>query len=182
MPGPRAYLEVMTRRGRGQSTVELALTLPVLLLLVLGIVDFGRVFVSANVLSHATTDAARYGALNPTQVGPGAGTIRGRVIDEAARSSVTLTDQQVDIYYLDAGGQVTSCFINGSATASAPGSDATTCPGGCPVGDTCPSPPLPGDYIQVKTHLPWNAATVLIQNVLPNGFTIDSSAAGVIQQ
>lgn len=42
--------------------VEFALVLPVLLLLVLGIVDFGRLMITISSVSSASRDAARYGA------------------------------------------------------------------------------------------------------------------------
>jgi hypothetical protein len=177
-------------RGRGQSTVELALTLPVLMLLVLGIVDFGRVFVSANVLTHATRDAARYGSLNwssvNTQSPPG---IRKRIEDEATRSAVTVTDAQIDVLYLSGAADAS----NGEAIGcwpAAPAPDAYAAGGGgnpCGV-PACPAPrpscasPLPGDLVQVKVHLPWSAATTLIQNLLPPGFAINASAASVIEQ
>ncbi len=44
---------------RGQSTVELALTLTVLMLIVFAIVDFGRVFHAYLTIEHAGREAAR---------------------------------------------------------------------------------------------------------------------------
>jgi hypothetical protein len=172
-------------RGRGQSTVELALTLPILLLMVLGIVDFGRVFVAANVMSHATSDAARYGSVNWRSAN-GPGSMRDRVIKEGTRSGVTITHDQVDVLYLDANGtDVVGCWPftpDDSAGAYSPTGPAN----GCGFTKACPrascDSPVPGDLVQVKTHLPWTAETTLIQDVLPPGFTINSSAASVIEQ
>jgi Flp pilus assembly protein TadG len=48
---------------RGQSLVEFALVLPMLLVLLLGIADFGRVFNAGITLEAATRDAAEAGAL-----------------------------------------------------------------------------------------------------------------------
>ena len=48
----------MTRNRRGQATVEFALILPVLLLLVLGIIEFGKAWN----LAQMATDAVREGA------------------------------------------------------------------------------------------------------------------------
>jgi Flp pilus assembly protein TadG len=53
------------RDGRGQSLVEVALALPVLLLLVIGIADLGRVAHYGISLSHATRDAAALAAREP---------------------------------------------------------------------------------------------------------------------
>lgn len=57
------------RKGRagagegGQSLVEFALVLPVLLLLLLGIIDFGRVLSAYYVVDHAARDAVRYASV-----------------------------------------------------------------------------------------------------------------------
>lgn len=59
-------------RPRGQSMVELALVLPVLLLLLLIAIDFGRLFASWITLNNAARVAANYAAANPTaSFGPG---------------------------------------------------------------------------------------------------------------
>lgn len=47
-------------RPAGQSTVEFALTVPVLLLLLFGIVDVARVFQAYVTVQHAAREAARY--------------------------------------------------------------------------------------------------------------------------
>jgi hypothetical protein len=62
----------------GQALVELALILPVLALILLGIVDFGRVFYTYGALANAAREGARYCALHPADT---EGT-RTRVRDE----------------------------------------------------------------------------------------------------
>jgi hypothetical protein len=52
--------------GRGQGLVEFAISLPVVLLMVLFGVDFGRVFVGWISLTNAVREAANFAALNPT--------------------------------------------------------------------------------------------------------------------
>lgn len=51
--------------SRGQSLVELAMTMPMLLLMVLFGLDFGRVFLGWVSLSQATREAANFAAMNP---------------------------------------------------------------------------------------------------------------------
>jgi Flp pilus assembly protein TadG len=51
---------------RGQSLVELALLLPILLLLVLGILDFGRSYYYYVSITNAAREGARYATLNPS--------------------------------------------------------------------------------------------------------------------
>ena len=68
----------MLRRGssRGQSMVEFALILPVLVLLLVGFFDLGRVVVANDGLTHAAREAARLAIVhggssaNPCPVGP----------------------------------------------------------------------------------------------------------------
>jgi Flp pilus assembly protein TadG len=52
-------------RPRGQALVELAITLPVLLLMVGGAVDFGRLFFTRVSIENAAKEGAFFGATNP---------------------------------------------------------------------------------------------------------------------
>src|SRR5512140_3187751 len=54
-PSPRR-----ARSRRGQTLVEFALTLPVLLLLLFGIIEFGRIFQAWVTLQNAARTAVRY--------------------------------------------------------------------------------------------------------------------------
>lgn len=55
-----------SRSERGQSLVELALTLTILLVLVAGTIDFGRAFFTWVALRDAAQEGALYGSTNPT--------------------------------------------------------------------------------------------------------------------
>lgn len=48
---------------KGQSAVEFALLLPILLLLILGVFELSRVLNAGLVINHASREAARYAAL-----------------------------------------------------------------------------------------------------------------------
>lgn len=56
----------MIKEERGQSLVEMALLLPVLLLLIVGIIDFGRILYSYSHLHMATQETVRLGGLGKT--------------------------------------------------------------------------------------------------------------------
>lgn len=56
----------LLKAERGASLVELALVLPLLMLLLMGAVDFGRAFYLAMEISGAAQAGAEYGAQNPT--------------------------------------------------------------------------------------------------------------------
>lgn len=87
MGGMQRYRKIIASRGQG--LVEFALILPLLLLILMGMIDFGRVlFIYAN-LFNAAREASRYAIVNPgDQVG----------IQEAARERIFLAPpEQVTI-------------------------------------------------------------------------------------
>jgi hypothetical protein len=55
--------------ARGQGLVEFAILLPVLMLVVLGGIDFGRVMFSWIQITNASREAAAYAAFNPNDTG-----------------------------------------------------------------------------------------------------------------
>jgi Flp pilus assembly protein TadG len=59
-------------RSRGQSLVELALVTPILLLLLLGAVDLGRLFYAQITVTNAAREGAMVAALTPTSFAAGA--------------------------------------------------------------------------------------------------------------
>ena len=58
-------LKRIYRDERGQGLVEMALIVPVLLLMVAGLVDFGRAFRGYIVVTNAAREGARYASLFP---------------------------------------------------------------------------------------------------------------------
>ena len=67
------YLARFGRDERGQALVEFALVLPILLILVLGIIEFGRAWNLHQTITHAAREGARlaavfYPAVTQTQV------------------------------------------------------------------------------------------------------------------
>jgi hypothetical protein len=71
------------RAERGQGLVEFALILPLLLVLMLGIIDFGRLFFIYSEVSNAVREAIRFSAVNPYDC---------NLIRNRAGSTLTLTD------------------------------------------------------------------------------------------
>lgn len=51
---------------KGQSLIEIAVTLPVILLILLGTVDFGLALFSYSILRDAAQEGALYGSFNPS--------------------------------------------------------------------------------------------------------------------
>jgi PKD repeat protein len=81
------------QRSRGQSVVELALVLPVFLLLIMGGIDFGRVFLGWINLNNTARIAANYAASNAILLSSGDANAVARynklVADDAAATNCT---------------------------------------------------------------------------------------------
>jgi TadE-like protein len=65
----------------GQSLIELALALPVLLLILLVLADFGRAFYYTTILTNAAREGAAYLATNPSET-PLTTAVKKRVCNE----------------------------------------------------------------------------------------------------
>lgn len=81
------------RRNAGQSIVELALLLPVLMLLVVGVFDLGRAFHALITITNAAREGARYGSLHPgSETG-----MKAAAVAEAAGSGIDILSDDVII-------------------------------------------------------------------------------------
>jgi Flp pilus assembly protein TadG len=56
------------KREKGQSLVEFALLLPILLIILIGVVDLGRMYYAYTVITDAAAEGATYAAMNPNDV------------------------------------------------------------------------------------------------------------------
>ncbi|HEV8634270.1 MAG TPA: TadE/TadG family type IV pilus assembly protein [Chloroflexota bacterium] len=89
------------RNEKGQGLVELALLLPILLVVVMGAIDFGRVYFAYIAIANAAREGAFYVSLNPT----------------ASNASVQgIVDAELN-GHLDGGAQVTA--VGGSRSSGA---------------------------------------------------------------
>lgn len=79
----------MTKRGRsrGQSLVEFALILPLLLILLVGVIDAGRLVFAYNNASNAAREAGRTAIVNQTPA-----TIREKAAQQASMLGLPTTD------------------------------------------------------------------------------------------
>jgi Flp pilus assembly protein TadG len=80
----------LRRRDRGAAVVEFALVLPLLVLLVFGIAEFGRAYSIQTTLSGAARDGVRVMALQNDQVA-------ARKSAKLAAGSLNLTDAQIAV-------------------------------------------------------------------------------------
>jgi Flp pilus assembly protein TadG len=156
------------RRQSAQSLTEFALILPVLMLILLGVVDFGRVFYYWTSIANAAREGARYAITHPTAITSGCkadpNNVKYRVKQEAGTTMV-LSDANVAVYWVD-------------ATTGAPTDAAANCN------------PLPGDQriyqnpnaVRVDVTYDFRAITPLISNFWGGGaLRIASSTTMVIE-
>ncbi|WP_428911920.1 TadE/TadG family type IV pilus assembly protein [Niallia sp. Krafla_26] len=78
----------MIKSEKGQATVELALSLVILMFILFGIIDFGRIFHTYLTLEHAGREAARIASLGGTDV---------EVEERAKASAPSLNDSNVSV-------------------------------------------------------------------------------------
>lgn len=81
----QANIDRPVARQVGQALVEIALILPVLVLILMGVFDFGRAFYAYNAISNGAREGARYGIIHPTATDPSPpyddpDTIEGRAV------------------------------------------------------------------------------------------------------
>jgi hypothetical protein len=81
----------MRRGPRGQSFVEFAVVAPVLLLFLLGIADFGRVFFIAIALNNAARAGTQFGIQNPANAADTSGMIQAARNDGSSVPGLTAT-------------------------------------------------------------------------------------------
>jgi Flp pilus assembly protein TadG len=98
---------------RGQTVVEFALVVPVFLLLVFGVLDFGRAVYEYNTIVNAARQGARYGIINFTD-GPGI-----KAAAKAAAGPLGIADANITI----------RCFAYGSSSGSVTQTCTTVTPG-----------------------------------------------------
>lgn len=111
----------------GASAVEFALVVPLLLLLVFGIINFGLIFASQISLNSAARDAARAGVVAPLT----GSALTCSAIATAARSNAgTIGAPASAVAVTVTGPTGTTCTLAaGSATVTGAGAGSTPCTG-----------------------------------------------------
>ena len=83
--------------GRGQALVELALTAPVLIILVLGAIDFGRVYFSQVAVTNAAQNGAAYASQSATSAADTAGIKAAATADTSNLLNTSATNPEVTV-------------------------------------------------------------------------------------
>jgi Flp pilus assembly protein TadG len=110
---------------RGVALTELALILPLMFVLFLGILDFGRVFYSALAISHSARAGVQYGAQDNAKSGDFAG-MRQRALSAATDVSDVRVNSCRYCRCADGTGSCTSCSADTDGCSS-----GSNCLSGC---------------------------------------------------
>jgi Flp pilus assembly protein TadG len=95
MPGIIKYDKHKHRSAPAQSLVEVALLLPILLLLVLGAIDFGRLFMTKFILTNSAKEGATYISYYANKVTDPWTALYTVVKEEALSSGVSVSDEEI---------------------------------------------------------------------------------------
>ena len=161
MDAARHHRRVRPRTWRsdaGASLIEFALLAPVVMLLLIGIVEFGRLLATNQAVAAASREATRYGIA--TGIGPN-GTQRYvdcagiREAGKRSASIVDLTDGDIEVTY-----------DRGPGT-----SEIASCPAG---GSVVPATIVSGDRVRVTVRWTFRTSLPILKSAL-DGTTITST-------
>jgi Flp pilus assembly protein TadG len=149
--------KVRSGNCRGQALVEFALCAVALLALILGVVEFGRVFVAYATIASAARVGSRYAAVSSS--------VPGASVTNSDVSTITSNVQSVVSSYLGgvSGSGVTVAFPDLSCSGSLPSS-------------TCATGTFPGNHVQVTVSYPYNP----LISYFGLQFALSSTSEGVI--
>ena len=166
----------MRRTSRGQATVEFSLVAMVMLVMVLGIMDFAYLFAGRAICYQATRVAARFAATHPTAwtatATPDRTTIEGNLGLTAVPAALPNLDANIYIDYLVPGsGSATVC---GHWTQAAGGSFAAA---GGYTQATCVKR---GNLVRVTANYRYNFITPMLKSTF-SGLNISTSSTALVE-
>ncbi|GAC1402082.1 MAG: hypothetical protein NVSMB52_15970 [Chloroflexota bacterium] len=153
---------------KAQGMLEMALVLPILLLIICGILDFGFAFAAKLAVTNSARNGARYASTHPTSwtaADPaGQTTIEGQIQNSGGTASIPNDDSHILISYLTS--SATAC--GHYSTAGFVGSQST-----CVVA---------GNLIQVQVTYHYSLITPVIRQLFSSGISLTSTATMVEEQ
>ncbi|MCC7209638.1 MAG: pilus assembly protein [Anaerolineae bacterium] len=169
-------------KSKGQGLVEFALVLPILLLLLMGVVDFGWIVFNYAQLQNSLREALRYGSVPGYDATPQyvqCDGIRQRIIDLAPFSGVRAAN--ISVTY-DDGRPVTTdnTLLVGACPAGGSYSANTAY---VPFGETTAQPRLvirAGDRVVIGIDVNVRFLTPFIHTLAPSGMHIQLGASRTI--
>jgi Flp pilus assembly protein TadG len=145
-----AFIRTRSSRSarRGQSLVEFALVLPLILLLIMGVIDLGRGIFAFNEVSNAAREGGRTGIVNQTL-----SDIRARAAEQAIALGIPTSAPA-------------SCPASGGPPPAAAGICVVIVqPDGSP-GGSCSTTPAIGCIVVVSVKTTFTALTPMVGNII----------------
>lgn len=150
----------MRQGDRGQALLEFALIIPIMLLLLVGLLDLGRIVFTRNGMSDGARQGAREASIDPRTAGYCAR------VDAAVRAAIlgqNLSTYTVNYYTVSTGGVETVW--------------GTLCNNGTPTGLGLPLTGKPGDRVKVILGANIDLATPVISSVVGrSGFAVTTQS------
>jgi len=115
MPGVSRVSRKSARRSRGGSNaLEFGLTMPVLIVMIMGLIDYGWFFLSQALIVNALREAVRYGSLQTPSDTDDSGECTRCISETATQAVYLLSKYNVDVSKAD----VTPTIIGISGTCA----------------------------------------------------------------
>jgi Flp pilus assembly protein TadG len=156
---------------RATATMGLAIVLPILLMVMFGIAEFGIFFTQAQAVTIAAHNGARYATVHPTSwsnaASPPANTIQGQILLGETTTSIPNDDSHISIAFQTvSGSNAATCghYSASSGFVAASGYSQSTCV-------------VSGSLIQVTITYTYHFMTPGFQNIFPNGLTFSPGAS-----
>lgn len=153
-------LRMNVMNGKGQALVELALVIFLLLLLVMGIFEFGRAMYVKNTLTHAARAGARAGVVTPGLISP--------VTHKGCTDSSTVISTSCNNLYSGIDKKNVTVLLQVFAQGDDP--DTAT-----PKTTNATTPPSQGDTVKVTVTL--DGFTSLVPKIIPVPTTLSGNTA-----
>jgi Flp pilus assembly protein TadG len=83
-----------TRDNHGGALVELAVVIPILALLIIGVVDFGHAYMTSSIIAHSAAAGAQYGSQNTAKAADSVGIRLAARQDAADLDTVVVTSTE----------------------------------------------------------------------------------------
>jgi Flp pilus assembly protein TadG len=165
------------QRSGGQALIEMALLLPILVVLVFAGIDFSRGYLAHNAMTNSVREGARFGLVHPQCLGSADDTktecstlsaprnVRARVLQELTGATVTLTANDIKVTYIDDTGKSLDPDdpITGAGARSAMAGRANTW------------------YIKVVASYKYVPMTPILSKFLGSGYTLNAAVTMAIE-
>ncbi len=117
---PIASLILQASKQKGQGLVELAIVIPLLVVIVIGVLDLGRMYFTVITINNAAREGARYVTMHPSDLENAFSGTRSTAIQETQNTIINLQLSDVSVF-------------SGSSMSCPDSNDDDKCDSGFPI-------------------------------------------------